>query len=91
MTFFDKVKEVGVKGMDKAKDLGEMGKLKFDKAGAEGDLKAIYAQIGAALVEKFPEFLAENFAEEAGKLNEIKEKIAQIEATLAEVKDDKKD
>lgn len=89
MAFLDSLKEVGAKGLDKAKEVGELGKLKFDKAGAENEIKAIYAEVGQALIEKFPEFFNENFGDKVAKLGELKTKIAEIESAIAAVKEDK--
>ena len=87
MAFLDSLKEVGAKGLDKAKEVGEIGKLKFDKAGAENELKAIYTEVGQALIEKFPEFFNENFGDQVAKLGELKKKIAELEASIATLKD----
>lgn len=87
MAFLDSLKEVGAKGLDKAKEVGELGKLKFDKAGTENEIKSIYSEVGQLLIEKFPEFFSENFGDQAAKLEELKEKIAQLEASIAALKD----
>lgn len=89
MAFLDSLKEVGAKGLDKAKEVGELGKLKFDKAGAENEIKAIYTEVGQMLIEKFPEFFNENFGDQVAKLGEIKAKIADLEAAITAVKEDK--
>lgn len=87
MAFFDKVKEVGAKGLDKAKDLGDQAKLNVQKEKAGIKVKDIYTEVGQALVEKFPEFFAENFAEQAEGLKGLQEEIAKLEEQLAAYKD----
>ena len=42
MAFWDKVKEVSAKGLDKAKDLGEQAKLNVQKEREQAKIKAAY-------------------------------------------------
>ena len=87
MAFFDKVKEAGIKGLDKAKDLGEQAKIKIDEEKAQVKLRDCYNALGKALAEKYPELLKENFAEEAAAIEAIQAEIAKLQADLAAAKE----
>lgn len=87
MAFLDNLKKVGEAGLDKAKEVGEIGKLKVKKAGIETDVKNTYVEIAKALIEKNPEFFAENFGELKEKLEGFIAQIADLDAQLATFKD----
>ncbi|MBR0140355.1 MAG: hypothetical protein IJM17_08745 [Firmicutes bacterium] len=86
MAFFDKVKEAGLKGLDKAKDLGDQAKLNVQKEKAQLKIKEVYGTIGKGLVEKYPELLEQYFGEEAAMIKEAQEEIAKLEEQLAAYK-----
>ena len=86
MAFFDKVKEVGVKGMDKAKDLGEQAKLGVQKEKLAVKVKDTYTELGKNLAENYPELLAEKFPEAAQALADAKAEIEKLEEQIAALK-----
>ncbi|MBQ4181144.1 MAG: hypothetical protein II617_02175 [Firmicutes bacterium] len=86
MAFFDRVKEAGIKGLDKAKDLGEQAKLNVQKEKIQIRIKDTYCEIGKAMAEKYPELLQQYFAEEAAAIAQAKEEIVKLEEQLAALK-----
>jgi hypothetical protein len=86
MAFFDKVKEAGIKGLDKAKDLGEQAKLNVQKEKIQVKIKDTYCEVGKAMFEKYPELLEQYFAEEAAAVKAAKEEIAKIEEQIVAIK-----
>ncbi len=87
MALFDKVKEVGLKGLDKAQDLGNQAKIKIAQEKAEFKVKDLYTEVGKTLVEKFPEFFTENFAEQAAALGELQAELAKLADEMAAAKE----
>ncbi len=87
MALFDKVKEVGLKGLDKAQDLGNQAKIKLAEEKAEFKVKEIYTEVGKVLVEKFPEFFAENFVEQASALKDLQAELAKLAEEMAAAKE----
>ena len=86
MAFFDKVKEVGSKGLDMAKDAGETAKYKLQISSTEDDIKKVYIEIGKKLIEEHSEVAQELFGEQLAKITELKEKIAGLQAAIEAVK-----
>ncbi len=88
MAFFDKVKEAGLKGLDKAQDLGAQAKIKLEQEKTQSKIKDLYAETGKALIEKFPDFFKENFAEAAGSFDELQATLAKLAEDLEALKSD---
>jgi len=86
MAFLDKVKEYGVKGIDKAKDLSEQAKLGIEKQRLQNQNKEIYEEIGKELSVKLPDVLKIHFKEKADQLTKNMSEIAKIEEKLAAYK-----
>ncbi|MBQ1907983.1 MAG: hypothetical protein II488_04260 [Firmicutes bacterium] len=86
MAFFDKVKEVGSKGLDMAKDAGETAKYKIQISSTEDDIKKVFIEMGKKLLEEHADVAQELFGEEVAKIAELKEKIAGLQAAIDAVK-----
>ena len=86
MSFFDSLKSTAKSLGDKASDTAEVAKLKMKISSAESDIKGIYTDMGKKLFEEHPDVLENFFAEEKGKLAELKENIASLQARIEEVK-----
>ncbi len=86
MAFWDKVKEVSAKGLDKAKDLGEQAKLNVQKEREQAKIKAAYAIIGKAFAEDHTDLVKEFCGEQATIIDEAKAAIAKLEEQLAALK-----
>ena len=63
MAFFDKVKEVGSKGLDMAKDAGETAKYKIQISSTEDDIKKVFIEMGKKLLEEHADVAQELFGE----------------------------
>ena len=87
MALFDKVKEVGLKGLDKAQDLGNQAKIKIAQEKAELKVKELYTEVGKALIETYPDFFKENFGEKATLLGELQAEIAKLADEMAAAKE----
>lgn len=88
MALFDKVKEVGLKGLDKAQDLGAQAKIKIEQEKTQSKIKELYTEVGKNLIEKFPDFFKENFGEAAGTLDTLQGTLGKLAEDLAALKKD---
>ncbi len=88
MALFDKVKEVGLKGLDKAQDLGAQAKIKIEQEKTNAKIKDLYTEVGKSLIEKFPDFFKENFGEAAGTLDVLQGTLGKLAEDLAALKKD---
>ena len=86
MSFFNNLKATAKNLGDKAADTAEIAKLKMKISSAESDIKGIYTAMGKKLFEEHPEYLEQCFAEEKGKIDELKASIVSLTEKIEAVK-----
>ncbi len=97
MAFFDKLKEVGETVAEKAKDAGssavekskdavEIQKLKSQISKSETEMNGIFAEVGKALMEKYPDVAKQYFGDKVEAVSGLMEKIEGLKASIANVK-----
>ena len=80
------IKEGASQAADKAKDFAETQKQKAAISDAEKNITSVYAEMGQALLEQFPDKAQELFPEQLAKIDEFKAAIAAAEEAIEALK-----
>ena len=80
------IKEGASQAADKAKDFAETQKQKAAISDAEKNITSVYAEMGQALLEQFPDKAKELFPDQLLKIDEFKAAIATAEEAIEALK-----